>query len=160
MKLLLRPLNDEIKSMYHDEALETSNINRESRGDAGLDLYFPTQQIVQSRETALIPLGISAEMRQYVMLKVNRARSFFIVPRSSIYKTPLRMANSIGVIDSGYRGELMVPVDNPTDDDYMITPGERLFQIILPNLEEFEVEIVDYLSDSERGDGGFGSTGK
>jgi len=99
-------------------------------------------------------------MRQYVMLKVNRARSFFIVPRSSIYKTPLRMANSIGVIDSGYRGELMVPVDNPTDDDYMITPGERLFQIILPNLEEFEVEIVDYLSDSERGDGGFGSTGK
>ena len=129
-------------------------------GDAGLDLYFPTQQIVQANETALIPLGISAEMRQYVMLKVNRARSFFIVPRSSIYKTPLRMSNSIGVIDSGYRGELMVPVDNPTDDDYMITPGERLFQIILPNLEEFEVEIVDYLSDSERGDGGFGSTGK
>ena len=70
------------------------------------------------------------------------------------------MANSIGVIDSGYRGELMVPVDNPTDDDYMIKPGERLFQIILPNLEEFEVEIVDYLSDSERGEGGFGSTGK
>ena len=63
-------------------------------------------------------------------------------------------------LDGGYRGELMVPVDNPTDDDYMITPGERLFQIILPNLEEFEVEIVDYLSDSERGDGGFGSTGK
>ena len=70
------------------------------------------------------------------------------------------MANSIGVIDSGYRGELMVPVDNPTDDDYMIKPGERLFQIILPNLEEFEVEIVDELSETERGDGGFGSTGK
>ena len=45
-------------------------------GDAGLDLYFPTQMLVQSQETALIPLGISAEMRQYVMLKVNRARSF------------------------------------------------------------------------------------
>ena len=54
----------------------------------------------------------------------------------------------------------MVPVDNPTDDDYMIKPGERLFQIILPNLEEFEVEIVDYLSDSVRGEDGFGSTGK
>ena len=70
------------------------------------------------------------------------------------------MSNSIGVIDSGYRGELMVPLDNNTDDDYMISPGERLFQIILPSLEEFEVQIVGELSDSTRGSGGFGSTGK
>ena len=70
------------------------------------------------------------------------------------------MSNSIGVIDSGYRGELKVPVDNNTDDDYYIETGERLFQIIHPALEPFEVEIVDSLSPTERGEGGFGSTGK
>ena len=163
-KLNIKRLNDDLSDMskfYEDKP----NLS----GDAGLDLHFPTQTLVQEKETVLIPLGISAEMVQYDIAKENLVlpsyqnlipKSFFIVPRSSIYKTPLRMANSIGVIDSGYRGELMVPVDNPTDDDYMITPGERLFQIILPNLEEFEVEIVDELSETERGDGGFGSTGK
>jgi len=99
-------------------------------------------------------------MTHHVGLHLSKPKSYFIVPRSSIYKTPLRMANSIGVIDSGYRGELMVPVDNMTDEDYYIKPGERLFQIILPSLNEFEVQIVDELSDSERGVGGFGSTGK
>ena len=149
---------------YYKKWLDADGRQRDTppnlEGDAGMDLYFPTQQIVQSQETVLVPFGISAEMTHHVGLHLSKPKSYFIVPRSSIYKTPLRMANSIGVIDSGYRGELMVPVDNPTDDDYMITPGERLFQIILPNLEEFEVEIVDYLSDSVRGEGGFGSTGK
>ena len=129
-------------------------------GDAGMDLYFTGTQIVMSEETNLISLGIKAEMTHHVGLHLSKPKSFFIVPRSSIYKTPLRMANSIGVIDSGYRGELMVPVDNMTDEDYYIKPGERLFQIILPSLNEFEVQIVDELSDSERGAGGFGSTGK
>ena len=129
-------------------------------GDAGMDLPFPIQTIVQSEETALIPLGISAEMRHHSDTYTSKPISYFIVPRSSIYKTPLRMSNSIGVIDSGYRGELMVPLDNNTDDDYMISPGERLFQIIHPTLESFEVQIVDKLSDSKRGSDGFGSTGK
>ena len=124
-------------------------------GDAGFDLYFPTETIVESEETVLVPLGVSVEMTND-----GKPQSFYVVPRSSIYKTPLRMSNSIGVIDSGYRGELKVPVDNNTDDDYYIETGERLFQIIHPALEPFEVEIVDSLSPTERGEGGFGSTGK
>ncbi len=124
-------------------------------GDAGFDLYFPRQAIVMSCETALVKLSIQVEM-----ISNGTPQSFYVVPRSSIYKTPLRMSNSIGVIDSGYRGELMVPIDNNTDDDYMITPGERLFQIIHPSLKPFDVEIVDELSNSKRGSGGFGSTGK
>ena len=124
-------------------------------GDAGFDLYFPSETIVESEETVLVPLGVSVEMTND-----GKPQSFYVVPRSSIYKTPLRMSNSIGVIDSGYRGELKVPVDNNTDDDYYIETGERLFQIIHPALEPFEVEIVDSLSPTERGEGGFGSTGK
>ena len=129
-------------------------------GDAGMDLYFTGTQIVMSEETNLISLGIKAEMTHHVGLHLSKPKSFFIVPRSSIYKTPLRMSNSIGVIDSGYRGELMVPVDNMTDEDYYIEKEERLFQIIHPTLQSFEVEMVTGLSSTKRGEGGFGSTGK
>ena len=86
--------------------------------------------------------------------------SFQLVPRSSIWRTPLRQSNSIGIIDAGYRGRLMVPVDNISNEDYIIKSGERLFQIVHPLLEPVGVELVDELSDSERGSGGFGSTGK
>ena len=86
--------------------------------------------------------------------------SYMLVPRSSISKTPLRMANSIGIIDAGYRGEIMAAVDNRGDKDYMIVPGQRLFQIVHPTLCPFNVGVVDKLSETDRGDGGFGSTGK
>ena len=86
--------------------------------------------------------------------------SFQLVPRSSIWRTPLRQSNSIGIIDAGYRGHLMVPVDNISNEDYIIKSGERLFQIVHPSLEPIKVELVDEVSDTERGSGGFGSTGK
>tara|TARA_R110000796_G_scaffold122278_2_gene236683 strand:+ start:30 stop:503 length:474 start_codon:yes stop_codon:yes gene_type:complete len=130
-------------------------------GDAGMDLYFTGTQIVMSEETNLISLGIKAEMTFISAVGAEELpQSFYVVPRSSIYRTPLRMSNSIGVIDSGYRGELMVPVDNMTDEDYYIEKEERLFQIIHPTLQSFEVEMVTGLSSTKRGEGGFGSTGK
>ena len=125
------------------------------KDDAGLDLYFPEQHLVCANETALIPMGIACEMTDDYL-----PTSYMLVPRSSIYKTPLRMANSIGIIDAGYRGEIKIPVDNNSDEDYMITPGERLFQIVHPLLIPFVTTIAEELSDTERGDGGFGSTGK
>ena len=70
------------------------------------------------------------------------------------------MANSIGIIDAGYRGEIMAAVDNTGDKDYMIVPGQRLFQIVHPTLYPFSVGVVDELTETDRGDGGFGSTGK
>ena len=83
-----------------------------------------------------------------------------LVPRSSISKTPLRMANSIGIIDAGYRGEIMAAVDNISDEDYMISPGDRLFQLVHPTLYPIHASVESNLSDTERGEGGFGSTGK
>ena len=69
------------------------------------------------------------------------------------------MANSVGIIDAGYRGTIMAAVDNISDEDYTIKVGQRLFQICGRYLEPIYLTLVEELSESERGNGGFGSTG-
>ena len=69
------------------------------------------------------------------------------------------MSNSIGLIDGGYRGEIMASCDNIKDYEYEIKEGQRLFQLVSYDLTSIEYTIVRELSDSSRGDGGFGSTG-
>ena len=148
LDLRIKILDDEVSSYYKDR-------NTTYDGDAGMDLYCPHQLIIEPNETLLIKMGIACEMTdEYLPV------SFMLVPRSSISKTPLRMSNSIGIIDSGYRGEIMASVDNISNEDYMITPGQRLFQIVHPTLYPFNTDVVNELSETERGDGGFGSTGK
>lgn len=85
-----------------------------------------------------------------------------LVPRSSIYKTPLSMANSEGIIDRTYRGLLKAPVRNHlATGSYEIEEGTRLFQIVAPDMGWIrEVRIVDSLPETLRGEGGFGSTGR
>ena len=85
--------------------------------------------------------------------------SYYLHCRSSISKTPLRLANSVGIIDSGYRGNIMVAVDNIDNEPYTIEKGTRLFQICGPTLEPITMDIGDELSNSERGSNGVGSTG-
>jgi dUTP pyrophosphatase len=156
MKLLLKPLTDEIKIMYHDDALETSNTNRAERGDAGLDLYFPCDLTIKPRSTIRIDFKIQCEG---LSDNDNRNVCYYLYPRSSISKTPLRLANSVGIIDAGYRGNLMAVVDNISDEPYQIQKGQRLFQICDRYLESIHLNLVDTLSNSERGNDGFGSTG-
>ena len=75
-------------------------------------------------------------------------------------KTPLRMSNSVGIIDSGYRGNLIGLVDNLSNEDYVVKSGTRLFQICSPTLNNpIKLEIVQELSETERNDSGIGSTG-
>tara|TARA_B100001287_G_C22638684_1_gene508965 strand:- start:184 stop:654 length:471 start_codon:yes stop_codon:yes gene_type:complete len=155
MKLLIKPLNDEVKSMYHDDALPESNNNRELRGDAGLDLYCPGDLLIRAGETKVIDLKIQCE----ALNDSDRNICYYLYPRSSISKTPLRLANCTGIIDSGYRGNIMAVVDNIKNEDYQVQRGQRLFQICAPNLETIHLNLVEELSDSERGNGGFGSTG-
>ena len=125
------------------------------KDDAGFDLYFPTKQTIYSGETTLLKFDIACEMHDDYL-----PTSYMLVPRSSICKTPLRMANSIGIIDAGYRGEIIAAVDNISKKSYTISPGERLFQLVHPTLYPINASLVDELSDTERGEGGFGSTGK
>lgn len=84
-----------------------------------------------------------------------------IIPRSSTgAKTPFRLSNSVGLIDSGYRGELGVLYDNTSDNDAFIRQGERIAQLLVMPSYRFKAKVVESLEDSERGSDGFGSTGK
>lgn len=136
--------------------------------DAGFDLpLLKSVQIessYESRET--IHLGVRAKMiRQELDARGTITKHpvcYYLYPRSSISKTPFRMANSVGIIDSGYRGPLKAVVDvQYSGGDYpFVAEGTRLFQICAPNLGRIDhVEIVKSLEDTVRGDGGFGSTG-
>ena len=122
------------------------------QGDAGLDLFIAQEQTIKSGETALIKLQLACEP--------ENNQPYLLMPRSSIAKTPLRLCNSIGLIDGGYRGEIMAAVDNIKAEDYTVEPNQRLFQLVAMNGAPITFEIVDELSDSTRGEGGFGSTGK
>ena len=145
MELLIKTLNEEANKFYKKHG-------HFHEGDAGLDLYILEDVIFKPGETKLIKLGISCEPVD--------GTAYFLFPRSSISKTPLRLANSIGLIDGGYRGEIMAVCDNIKDYDFSISKGDRLFQLVSADLSTIEFEIVGELSDSTRGSGGFGSTGK
>jgi dUTP pyrophosphatase len=85
---------------------------------------------------------------------------FWLMPRSSIYKSGLIMANSVGVIDASYRGELKAPVWSMTGQSN-ISRGDRLFQIVAPEMGWIRnVKIVESMPGTQRGEGGFGSTGR
>jgi len=124
-------------------------------GDAGIDLLVPHDLIIPARA-----LGFPIDHQvACAMMKSGSYISYYLYPRSSISKTPLRMCNSVGIIDSGYRGNIIGMVDNVSDTDYCVKKGTRLFQICMPTLEPLMLELVTSLPPSERGSGGFGSTG-
>ena len=123
-------------------------------GDSGLDLFCPTDILVKAGETVKIDLQIQCEALKDYISNV----SYYLYPRSSIVKTPLRLANSVGIIDAGYRGNIMAFVDNIKTEDYIVESGTRLFQICSSDLSPLTFELVNSLSDTSRGQGGFGST--
>jgi len=85
---------------------------------------------------------------------------FEIVPRSSIIKSGYIQANSIGVVDSGYRGEIKVCLYNGNDRPYLVNSGDRIAQILIQKVDDFYLWEVESLNETDRGDGGFGSSGK
>jgi len=145
MKLYIKPLNKEAKTIY-------KNHGHFHQGDAGLDLYILEDVVFQPGETKLLKLGISCEP--------DNGKAYYLMLRSSIGKTPLRMANSIGLIDGGYRGEIMAMCDNIKEFQYKVSKGDRLFQLVSSDCSSITFELVEELSDTSRGSGGFGSTGK
>ena len=124
-------------------------------GDAGLDLVATTI-IGETLGSITYGLGIALEIPEgFVGL---------VFPRSSIRKTNLQLSNSVGVIDSGYRGELQATfnkiqgIDNVERENYKV--GDRVCQIMIIPHPTIELNEVNELSNTERGEGGFGSTGK
>lgn len=119
-------------------------------GDAGMDLYAVTQKF-DNHGNYVYGTGLAMEIPEgYVGL---------IFPRSSISKTAHSLRNAVGVIDSGYRGEIMMKFDINIHNSPVYNVGDRIAQIIIMPYPQIEFEEVFELADSERGSGGFGSTG-
>ena len=123
-------------------------------GDAGMDLVATS--IISETDTQ-ITYGIG------LALEIPNGFVGLIFPRSSVRKTRLMLSNCVGVVDSGYRGELQatfnkVNQNSIAENDYKV--GDRIAQIMIIPHPPIEFEEADELSDTERGEGGFGSTGK
>ncbi len=130
--------------------------NRATSGSAGLDLCASIEEPItlEGGATAVIPTGIAIALP-------SAEYGAFVFPRSGIaVKHGIGLLNSVGVIDSDYRGEIMVGVINQISTPYTIQPGERIAQMVIMPVSMMPVEEVSDLDETERGAGGFGSTGK
>ena len=147
LNIMLSSTNDKIKEFYETF---TSHHN----GDSGIDLYND-ELLVESFLVGTIDFQIKCEM---IDLDTNQYTSYYLVPRSSLAKTPFQLANSIGIIDAGYRGNLMAKIRNFTPNKSELLSNGSYFQVIAPDLKLIKVNIVNELSTTTRDVGGFGST--
>ena len=167
--LILEPLNDYAKSIYK------TNHEQIARHDSGYDLYYCGETVeVLPFNVAKLKLGVrcefigigSADENNNICYERRRtiwSHGYELWPRSSISKTPLQMANSIGLIDANYRGEIMACVRNVSNECYTIEKGAKLFQLCMPDKLPFYVNMEKHMIDTIdlntlRGEGGFGST--
>ncbi len=127
----------------------------QSASAAGADLYAALDKavVIESGQTVFVPTGVAMEIPEgFVGL---------VYARSGLAsKKGLAPANKVGVIDSDYRGEIMVALHNHSSEPAQVLSGERIAQIVLTPYLTAEFEVCDELSSTERGEGGFGSTGK
>ena len=145
MHLKIQPLSTHARDLYE-------NHGHFHDGDAGLDLFVIDSLTVEPGETAII--------KSYIACENAEGNPYLLMPRSSISKTPLRQCNSVGLIDGSYRGEIMAAVDNVKNEPYTVESGQRLFQLVAMDGSPIHFELVSKLTETGRGEGGFGSTGK
>lgn len=135
----------QVKLNYEDAQEPT----RGSDEAAGYDLYSYESETITPNKIKLIDTGIS--------IRVPEGTYGRIAPRSSVSKKGILI--NAGVIDRDYRGPVKVMVHNLSNNDYVINKNDRIAQLILEQIKTPPVELVEELDDTERGDGGFGSTG-
>ncbi len=126
-----------------------------TEGAAGMDLCAAIEKPItlEPLERALIPTGLKIELEHGYEAQVR--------PRSGLsIKHGITLINCVGTIDEDYRGEVCIPVVNLSNETYTIQPDERIAQMIIARVEQAKIEVVMQLSETERGEGGFGSTGK
>ena len=129
---------------------------RATVGSAGLDLYACIDEPItlNKGDKAVIPTGIA------IGLDDPRYAAFIYARSGLAIKQGIGLLNSVGVIDSDYRGEVCVGVIKQTEEAYTIQPFERIAQMVIQPVELPEIIEVEELDDTDRGAGGFGSTGK
>lgn len=127
----------------------------QTSGASGMDLcaFLPTSVCLKPLERRLIPTGLKIELPKGYEAQVR--------PRSGMsIKHGITLINCIGTIDEDYRGELCVPVVNISNEEFTINNGDRIAQMVIASVVKADVEVVSEISDTVRGEGGFGSTGK
>lgn len=120
-------------------------------GDAGLDL--------RAAESVTVPAGGSALVRTGVRVEIPSGCVGLVFPRSGLGSRGITLRNAVGVIDSGYRGEVMAALWNTTGDEFECEKGDRICQMVVMPYVPCQVVSVEELSDTERGSDGHGSTG-
>jgi len=124
--------------------------------DVGLDVFTPVKTVVPANAISF-KIGAGIKANAYT----NKKSSYMIFPRSSMGgKTPLRLTNSIGLVDPDYTGELCIIVDNVSNKDYVVEKFDRLVQLVGPNHEQPKIELVDSLETTMRDTKGIGSSGR
>ncbi len=126
-----------------------------TQGAAGMDLCAAISEpiILKPLERKLIPTGLKIELEHGYEAQIR--------PRSGLsIKHGITLINCVGTIDEDYRGEVCVPVVNISNEEYTIEPDERIAQMIIAKVEQAQIEVVTELTQTQRGEGGFGSTGK
>jgi len=166
MKLLIACRDDSVRTWYNKKKPNVNETAVNAHYDSGFDVFCPDDCTIPA---GAIGFKINLGIRCAAYHRNSRARAsgggrpspFYLYPRSSLSKTPLRLANSVGIIDSGYRGDIIAVVDNIGTLGFQLEAGRRLFQLCAPNLEHISpVTVVEELEVTQRGTGGFGSTGQ
>ena len=139
-----------------DERLRDQLPHYATPGSAGLDLRacLDAQLTIAPGETALVPTGLAIHL-------ADSGYAAVILPRSGLgHKNGIVLGNLVGLIDSDYQGQLMISTWNRGSQPFVLNPFERLAQMVIVPVVQAQFNIVEEFGESERGAGGFGSTGK
>ena len=159
----------EIVELYNSKITKLTNTRFSNKHpDSGFDLFVPSTVTIEARKIKLIDMKVSCSVSKVSIaplmagLPASETPSpYYMYARSSVSKRGIMLANSVGIIDSGYRGTLMAAFFNTTDNPVTIGKGDRIVQVCMPGLDyNFTVEVANSLEETERGAGGIGSTGR
>ena len=164
LKIFIDSNDEQLINLYTESAQNhNTQMQTNPNPDAGFDIFTPTRQECSTIAVNKINFQIKTSATITDSSGNTYSTGFFMPPRSSLSSSNLRLANSVGIIDSGYRGNIMGKFDS-LYSNYVVEPYSKLVQIIAPNMVPIFVEIVSDLSHlgnpTSRGEGGFGSTNK
>jgi len=159
LKIAVNPNKPELVELYKTH-IQKHNVSiiTDPFPNSGFDLFVPDATDIDNSSAKMVSMDVKCEMLD----KDGYSIPYYMYPRSSLSKTPLMLANHVGIIDSGYRGSLIGAFRNLSIMPYTIEKHNRLLQVCHPSLYPIHVIMVDEseLSTTSRGEGGFGSTGK
>lgn len=172
LKVFVDDDNNNLKQIYQNSVDEHNNklYNNPHEINAGFDLYNPEIKTINAnnkKQVHKLDFNVICSAKMITDKNKTFNTGYYMYPRSSLSKTKLRLANCTGIIDSGYRGHLMGMFDVVhllPNEDYVVNKYDRLLQICAPGLKPIVIEIVNTIEElggeTERGSGGFGSTGR